>query len=407
MPKNLPKIRIKKNKLLFVINFILFVILFSIIWNHLKPHSSYSKSTSPSALQEAHKLAAKKIIDECPPSQDREKCYAKKFEPVIENEGLIFAQQTLYALADFDPQERSCHVMAHEISKIATRKKIDNWKDYFYQVDMDTCGGGFMHGVLEAYIGAHPEVDISGQLITGICGTDHNKSRDRSCAHILGHLILVQEQNNIQKSLPICGQLQDPTLGEECYTGIFMEDSFKTILADHGLDSIPVRNKERMDRQTNRCHDYSGIMANACWVDLAEIFVEYYNFDPQKSYASCNLAPEETARSKCYLKAATLMAISPNYDSASAMTGICKPLESGNIEIYRQCVSFALAGLTHYSTDFTQRGVLLCSNILQSEREGCFHELSSQLKETNQQPEVRMKTCLGAPEQYMNICTGV
>lgn len=386
---------LSKNKFFILSDLLLGIFLTFLIFN------LYANESADSRV--IYEKTARNIYEACQNSSNKEPCYIKQFDNITKKYGLIFSEKTLYALQDLDPSLRHCHVLSHKIATSATRANPKDWKKLIIQADLQTCGGGFLHGILEAHIGDNSNFHLDSQSIVDLCGQDHRVFQDRTCTHILGHLVLFQEQGNVEKSVSICEKIKNPTLSQECFTGVFMEDSFKTTLADHGLAEIPVRDKSRMDRQKQRCLKYDGIAANACWIDMAEIFSEFYNYDPEKVYNSCYFAPTETSGEKCYMKASILMAVSPNYDSSENMVKICKPYED-KPEKFNQCIYFAISALTHYSVNFIPRGVMMCSNIIGSERENCFKELSKQLKTIETVKYNRTRWCSGAPKEYFEIC---
>ena len=348
------------------------------------------------------KIAAQNITKTCAQT-DREKCYVGQFTSITRSKGLEFAQKTLYDAQDIDPKLRDCHVLSHKISDAATQQHPEAWRDLIERADIETCGGGFLHGVIETHIGYDPKFTLNRETIADICNQGKRDYKERSCSHIMGHLLLVDANAKVDPALSICNQIVDPTMNRECATGVFMEDSFKTILADHGLAQIPVRDKARMDRQTSRCLNYQGLAGEGCWVDLAEIFAEFYNFDPPKVYESCYSAPTKSEAQQCYMKAVILMADSANFDSSSNLLAECTPYTSDTL-LYKQCTDFIVSSLMHYSPKFTNRGVALCSNIGAEFQEYCFRDLGQQLKVTTPALSDRQELCTGTPEKYLNLC---
>lgn len=338
--------------------------------------------------------------------ENKEKCYKKEFTKLTKDEGIFFAQDTLYALQDFDPQIRHCHVLAHEIARIATIEDPSEWKKLLDKVDLNQCGGGFFHGVLEAHTGSDPSFKITSENIKELCQGDRiddKEFRVRTCAHILGHLTMVETEGKIEPALSICAELSE-TLAYECYNGVFMEDSFKTSLAVHGLAELPVRDKPRLDRQRARCFNYKGLEASSCWTDMAEIFIEYYDYDPVIAYKLCNEAPEDLSRTSCYKKAVTLMAISPSYDKVERLVGPCKPFLKDD-QNFNQCNGYMLAGLLFYSPKFTPRAVSLCSNIPQYHQGSCFKRIGELLEMNVPALPERETLCKNAPDEFKQLCS--
>lgn len=345
---------------------------------------------------------AQRIFNTCT-NTDREKCYKEEFTKLTEAKDIFFAEQTLYALQELDPIVRHCHVLSHEISRVATRKNPAKWRELIDKVNPNTCGAGFLHGVLEAHIGDDPDFRIDASVINDICGKEGKDFKERTCAHILGHLVMVDNDANMERSLDICSGLQDRQMLKECYTGVFMEDSFKTNLVDHGLAEIPVRDKQRMEAQRERCLKYSDVAGVACWIDLAEIFAEYYNYDPQITYRSCYQAPEKEAQVECYFKAVVLIAVSPSFDDSENLLEICQPY-SEDKNFYSRCTNFIISSLMYYSPKFSDRGVKLCSNIADSYKEYCFQTLGEKLKMNVTERAARQEFCSGTPSRYLQFC---
>ncbi len=347
---------------------------------------------------------AQNIYNDCRSKGAAENCYKEKFGVITKQKGFKFSENTLYALQEFDPFLRHCHILSHEISKVAVLDKPDLWKDLLKEANINTCGGGFYHGILEAHVGYDNDFTLSADFINQLCNDGTDLLRKRTCTHILGHLITLEHEGELESSAKVCeGMLEE--LQVDCYTGVFMEESFKTNLAEHGLATLPVRDKERMERQKERCLRYSGTPATACWIDMAEIFIEYYQYDPVPSYNSCMEAPDAKSRTSCYQKAVTLMAISPNYDQPGKMSGPCRLLEKSEIE-HKICLNQMISGLMHYSPKYANRAIALCSDTLQTHKQYCFEEFSRQLRLNITKKSDLEVYCDGTPEEYKKICTG-
>lgn len=352
------------------------------------------------------KETAQQIANNClKGNSDIEKCYKENFTQLLVSKDLSFAEHTLYALQDIDPQSRHCHVLSHEIAKAAVRKDPSKWKRLIEEVTVDTCGGGFLHGILEAHTGDDPDFKADAIFINETCYKKQLSFRERTCGHILGHLILLDTEGQIEPALPICAQT-DTSLQLDCYNGIFMEDSFKLALAEHGFAELPVRDVERMNKQRERCLKYDGTPAVACWTDMAEIFVEFYNYEPTKAYELCNQAPFTDARNHCYLKAVILMAVSPNFDTQEELLKACSFYKE-NGKLYTHCTSFIISSLMHYSPKFADRGITLCSHIDDVYKEFCFKELGEKLKMNVSDRQEREHLCSNAPQVYKPLCIGI
>lgn len=380
-----------------------FLLLISYYFFFGIPSINKKQINSPVYNKQAYQHEAKKIADTCS-QKDTEQCYKKIFTDLTKRNGFLYAEQTLYALQDIDPQLRHCHVLSHEIGQVAVRKNPSKWKNLMQQANVNTCGAGFFHGILEAHIGDMPNFKIDAAFINETCYGGKLNFKEKTCAHIFGHLVLLDTEGKVEPALPICGAI-DESFRLECYNGVFMEDSFKLMLEEHGFVQLPIRDEPRMQSQLQRCLNYTSIQAVACWTDMAEIFVELYNYDPQKAYNWCNKAPFETARNHCYQKAVILMAISPNYDSKEQLLKACS-FYAHDDKLYRHCTGSIISSLMHYSPKFSPRAVTLCTNIEDSVKEFCFKDFREKLSMNIKTPREKQIYCESIPEKYRNLCIG-
>lgn len=353
-------------------------------------------SETKASAQQIFKACTLKLGDDC---------YKEQFTPLVKEKGLKYAEQTVLDLQDLDPNIRHCHVLSHAISGIATRADPTKWKELLSIVNENICGAGFFHGIIEAYVGYHPDFVINKESIDEICNQGKKDFKESTCNHILGHLLVLENKGEIEPSLPVCNSLDTPRYQSECLNGIFMEDSFKPMLVDHGLAQTPVRDETRMIKQQTRCLKYSGKEGESCWTDLAEIFEEFYNDDAEKVYKKCHEAPYEAAARACYFKAATLMSVSHNFNTTQQLTSTCTMFIEKE-EDYRQCTSSMISGLMYYSAKFTDRGLLLCNNVPDKFKDYCFTDLGQKLTWSVPERDQREQYCKEANPKYHNLCVG-
>lgn len=385
-------------KAILTADLVLAALIFGVLFNAYANQELNFSGPEPEAM-------ASVIYDNCF-KERKAGCYKKEFTEITKDEGLVFATKTLYAMQDLDPPIRHCHVLAHEMARVETLKNPSEWKGLLDKVDLSQCGGGFFHGVLEAHIGSEPDFKITTETIKEICIGERTNEKDfrvRTCVHILGHLTMIETLGQIEPALPICAGLPD-VLAYNCYNGVFMEDSFKTSLAVHGLAELPVRDKPRLERQRARCFNYKDMPASACWTDMAEIFIEFHNYDAAITYKLCNEAPEELSRTNCYKKAVTLMPLSPSYDKVEKLVAPCKPFLKED-EKYSQCYRNMISGLLFYSPKFTDRAVTLCSNIPEHHKDGCFKRIGALLQVNISSLSDREILCKDAPDEFKRLCS--
>src|SRR3989344_7566248 len=144
----------------------------------------------------------KKIAEACQELQSREQCYAKAFENLTKETGRDHAFGVLRKLQKIDQQARGCHFIAHSISTAETRKDVSKWKELMNTAPRD-CSYGAAHGALEVYASTFPDGKLPKEEIPDLCSNPDTNN----CTHILGHLLLVLNENDIPESLKSCQSL--------------------------------------------------------------------------------------------------------------------------------------------------------------------------------------------------------
>ncbi len=323
---------------------------------------------------------AKKIIEACAAKQIIN-CYDPELERLTKETGMQNAIRVLHALQDISPVFRNCHLFGHIIGGAATERDPDKWQEFIQEIDVSECGGGFLHGVLVAHFSSVPSFTITAASIQETCnalGIDVTR-RDKAsaCSHLMGHLKLVETQADVDAALLACKDLPR-RLAIECNNGVFMEDTYKTALAVHGLGTIPARDEANMIQQRTRCAKYSGLEGISCWIDLGEIFAELYNYDAPKTFIACEGAPDPEERSQCYGKAALVMMSAANFDDSTKILSVCAPLID-SASRYKGCLYYAISGAIIYK--FPSRAVTLCTGAISQSQEYCFKEIDRKTAE--------------------------
>ncbi len=363
-------IKNRENLAMVIIIVVLVCIMLAISQVSNNPNKPYT-TKSPEI-----KKAAQKIATKCA-SDNKQVCYESSFKSLATDHNFSFAEQTLYELWNLDETTQRCHVLAHIISKEATRQNPEKWKEYFETANYSTCATGFLHGIMEAHIGDDPNFELSSSTINDLCfkGDFYKKN---NCVHFTGHLFMIQYEGDIERALDGCEGINEG-LYRRCYTGVFMEDSFPLALVEHQIrPKLPNRHSlEFIKKQEERCLRYNGERAVACSIDMGGNFEVFYN-NPQKVYTACFKAPTRKQGTECFLKSAGLFAIQPEYSTPDKLVNICKSAKDKNL--YRQCTERIISSLLYYSPKFLERGKILCSNIESEFKDGCYIHLVKILK---------------------------
>ena len=392
-------------KLIFLVDFLLLALLISSFYLVNKMPNQVDGEGDLKSNEE-FKQEAERIAVNCMGKGGWE-CYKQAFSELTEKNGLTFTEQVLYAIQDVDPFLRNCHILAHSISQAATRKEPSRWKELLEQVNIYSCGGGFLHGVLETHMSSEPGFTITADFINNLCSNLSADEKKRMCSHGLGHLILLEKEGDLSSALPVCsGVKQDSTgMAVDCFIGLFMEDHQKLALSEHEIAKAPIFDDQYVQKLEKGCFSYDGIAAVACWNEMSEIYGKSYGFDPALIYQKCSQAPQEQERNRCFLKGVALMSVDYSFSTKNKLLSICQPYnQAGQEDGYKVCLNYVVTSLMYYSPLYIDRGIVLCSNVSDQFQENCFKDLGNQLKRNIHKQKDRETLCKGGPEKYKHYC---
>lgn len=369
-----------------------------------------SPPVPPSPREEAERIveACKEISGD---QTAHERCTAQKFSATGTQWGIAFIGKVLTAYQGLNKEYQSyqnCHVLAHGISNILASREPNAWKELLQQMnegqlDPNRCGGGFVHGVLEVHAGQDSAFKINAGLFRELCaGTLNHVSS--SCAHILGHLALVEGFGEVDETLKACVGLSGDFLFQ-CYGGIFMEDSMRTNLHDHGLADLPERTMDWLATQVTRCNRYANKkeIANGCWYDLPEVFLQTHHYDLGKTYEFCNNAPNKEAKDHCAIRASYLVAITPDsLFKVFPIQKLCAIYTSGSPELTR-CMQEVVGAALTGSMSFIDRMISFCTERGDPSKDQCFGVVAEHVTRLAKGEQKKM-LCNKLPEQSRASC---
>ena len=261
-----------------------------------------------------------KIRKECQALQNKEQCYAKAFEKLTKETNWNHSFAVLRELQKIDPEARGCHFIAHSITIAETEKDPSRWREIMNSAPQD-CSYGAAHGALEVYANTFPSGKLPKEEIPGIC----NNPDTSNCTHILGHLLLILNENDIPESLAGCRSLPHDEKGKfECLTGVFMERITAFNLKTHGLATKEALNwPARVPELEALCREQIGTNSVACWKEIVHAVLVKVRNDPQKLADFCQTAPGEKETRECIDHALGIMAAGYNFN-LSRMKPICE-----------------------------------------------------------------------------------
>jgi hypothetical protein len=384
--------RNKKYKLFKNISLLLVLFTFSIILSMYLSSESSMMSSTP--LKDS-----KKLYDICKTSSYRNKCYSDQFYILTKKENLSHAVDTLNHLQEKDPQNtRGCHFIAHKITQAETEKNPDDWKGVLKNLSPYLCSGGYIHGAIEVHLANNPSFRLNSESILDICRrvSDQENFVDQSCTHIMGHLILVQSEGEIPKALEDCHEIPDEHSRFECFSGTFMENLTSENLIAHGLrTNPPLWNLEYMKEIENLCRKYTGLLAKACWKEIAHLYVTVNRDDPLKIYSACKTSQNKEFIDECYLYSVGIMTNNSSFNEADLLN-VCHQFAESD-PIFGKCMWGMIDAMLMSSPNSTNRPISLCNRTFSTYKQKCFEEIINTIGRLGSK-EILHQTCSDIPK---------
>lgn len=316
---------------------------------------------------------------------DSRECYENGLEHVTKTRTLKYATETLFALQKLDPKHTAeCHRIAHAISSTETAKNPDNWLEIFSQVNPNVCGRGFYHGIIEARQHYDPNFVLNEKTIPQMCGeiAKHSTLRIKGepleegvCGHEFGHLLLVQEEGNIEKAVAMCYKMP-AAMAAECFRGVFMEETDRDNLIAHGIKEKLIWNNDSAEHVTKTCLSYSDLAASGCWRAVSHVFASISKGDPKKIYEQCQRALESHDKERCYNRGAGYMAIEAAHNGMppNEVSVLCEPYAQEKTK-RTGCINMIVLYVIDASPLFTPWVTAFCDSAKEDSR-FCYESLA-------------------------------
>ncbi len=227
------------------------------------------------------------------------------------NEREDFSKKLLQVLDDHDARQailflkkeitkdsrvnNSCHEFLHELGKAAYKKYGDFTEAIKYNDEF--CVSGFTHGVIQAHFKS------SKNLLTTLQTTckdyPEGKHITWQCNHGLGHGLMYFTGNNLPESIKYCKLLSSDSQRSACANGAYMEN----FNSDHVMHPSKFVDNKNFFYPCDTLPDYK----RDCYVNAPIRFLDRNNYDFEKAFDWCGVAPEVEFRSFCYRGLASKM----------------------------------------------------------------------------------------------------
>lgn len=146
-----------------------------------------------------------------------------------------------------------CHILAHEVGRAAVAEPGGFARAMTYPIH--TCGGGYVHGAVEARLAAEKQPEVA---MVGLCGA----RPDGLCLHGLGHGAMLVTGNDPPAALRMCDGLNKATEQVQCGEGVFMQHFQTGVAGPHPNRFLDPRDPTRVcrtqrDQYRSACYTYA------------------------------------------------------------------------------------------------------------------------------------------------------
>mgnify|MGYP001602505389 CR=1 FL=1 len=369
----------------------------------------YLDTVKERAVAVIEKQDADHIVSECK-GQALTGCYRDKLVNLINKHNFSYALKTLAFIQQEDPATRPCHVLAHYMARAAVAKHPQNWLELLDVVKISDCGGGFLHGIFEGYMGFDPSFELTINSANTICGRyKSDPEKIMSCYHWFGHVFMLDERGNLESSLPRCVGAIPQQYSFNCYDGVFMEFIYQHMLLDHGIStSLNISQEYITNILIPTCLKYAGTTEGvACWTEVGEPHMNVSDFDPAYARDGCKRAPSDKERLVCYEKAETIIALQPKFSSPELLVNVCERFREGESEDgYRDCLRHMIGGFAHYPPDYATRAITLCTYTRAAYRMVCFQSVGNSYTSVGYSLQDRKRICKDVEDEFKSACVG-
>lgn len=354
--------------------------------------------------KQAVEKESQSLLTKCTETDLWNGCYSDMFAKLAKEYDLAFTLKLLEAINKKDQRLSDCHVIAHKIMSEEVAKHPDRWQQLLKIVDPNICNYGFIHGIIEGKIRVDPTFTLNSKTIPSFCEAMLNEkgSRgvDQTCAHIIGHVLLVQTHANIADAVKICRSIP-VYLQKECASGIFMENFTRENLVAHGIAEFVPWDDRTITEIEKICRQYDGNIAYGCWQEISHLYNHRARLTPYLVLRDCKNAPSETLQKACFLHGVATFIQNPKADN-EYFAAVCTAFSDNSF--VEQCMSIAVKSLLNSTIEPRKAAIYFC--IAQKKRNNeCFAMINDFLSMKLKKREIQ-SYCSHVPKNYRPYCLG-
>jgi hypothetical protein len=347
--------------------------------------------------------SAEKICSNLAGSKFREKqhCYTEVFYFIAKKSDPLVAFSTLEALQRIDPKARICHLIAHGIGWAMYDKNPEGWQDAIGKMSPE-CSYGGIHGIIEQFSAVTGRA-LGDEELRTVC----DKNPNWACYHAIGHVILVQEKNNLSDAASLCSIYNERMSKMSCLNGVFMEHMIGQNLAEHGFVTFERRKffYEHLEEFEKLCLSQSGDNARACWTEIIHAAAARYKGSAREIYAVCDKAQTKEAAMSCRRHAVAEILPMEQFEPMNAKEA-CLITMKNDPTFEEDCYLMLASVAMSNAPDKIESVIGFCSSLNSEYQKGCFERIESAIALLKSKaPTKASSVCQRVPEAT-SVCNG-
>lgn len=249
--------------------------------------------------------------------------------------------------------ESLCHGLVHEIGHAAYEKEgFEGALAY----EEDLCGSGYIHGIVETHLDRVR--DIVAALPT-VCDPDAAK-----CFHGIGHGLMYKLDNDLPRSVELCGTFDKNFQRIQCAEGVFME-TYDSETRFHASEYL------KEDDPFFACRGLDPVNEGVCAFYATRYYLRVHPRAYEAALDWCMTDVPEGPRDAC-VKGVGDTAMKQNIDAPLFVESLC-------MRVPQEKRHYCIEGLTSYAivhAAASSAGAEICPLLREENRAACERAVS-------------------------------
>jgi len=251
-------------------------------------------------------------------------------------------------LRDEPALESLCHGLVHEIGHAAYEKEgFEGALEY----EDDLCGSGYIHGIVETHLDRVRDIEA---VLPTIC--DENAA---NCFHGIGHGLMYKLDNDLPRSVELCGTYGENFQRIQCAEGVFME-TYDSETRFHASEYL------KEDDPFFACRGLDPVNEGVCAFYAVRYYLRLHPRDYESALAWCATDVPEGPRDAC-IKGVGDTAMKQNIGDPLGVEILCTKAPAGKRH-------YCIEGMVSYAIVHEAKssaGEAICSRLQEGNRAAC------------------------------------